>query len=848
MSLLNPAILFGLGLVAVPVILHLLLRQKPKKLVFPAMRLIEKRRKQNVRRLRLRHLWLLLLRMLVIGVLVLAIARPSLPAADYGLNPRELITLCAVIVAVVAAYLVLIGRWRKQLPRYEYTYRRSMARGWMTGLALVLLLLLVGWPYQRRIAAEITAPPADVNLDLPVAAVFLFDTSLSMEYQQESRTRLAVAQAVALDHLSTFPGGSRVAIADVSNDNPVLFQSTLGAAQSRIEAVETAPRRIPMNDRLRDALRAQAQDREDILSAMSAAPDAAQKDRYVRRIYVFTDLATTAWRLGGTALLRAEIENLKGVPVFLVDVGELRPQNVALTGLELSSNRVPLGGDLTVTATVTPTGPVVGNRMLEFTFRDGSGEPVLHDKMEVVLDSGTPQRVDFRMLSGLRGPVVQGDVRVVASDPLEFDDARYFTVGVGAPTSVLIVAPNMEEAEEWSYTLAPDENDVQYDVVVTPVDRLPQVDLELHDVVCLINLPELDDETWYRLGQYVDGGGGLAVFLGADEEINPVSYNRGQAQAFLPARLHSYTGRNRAGWHLNLDPITHPVYRNIRRLESWQAQAVLENEALIYKFWKVEPAESAAVLATYTDADSSPALLERLHGDGRVLMFTTAVDLKSQNERWNTLPVLVNWWAWKALANQMMDYLARTSDYEYTYDVGEQPLLDFEPVAEERQFLFRRPDLTQERWDVPAGTSEITPPAPTVIGHYEVATSGNAAPIAGFSLNPPPAESDLTRLTDEELDDLLGEDAYQVARNIDELKAEINISDFGKEVFPIVLLLAVIAFCGEHLVANRFYDLEPNAGSAAGSGSSTPAANPTTVAHTSTAGGGEAVEAGASVV
>ena len=145
MSLLNPAILFGLGLVAVPVILHLLLRQKPKKLVFPAMRLIEKRRKQNVRRLRLRHLWLLLLRMLVIALLVFAIARPSLPAADYGLSPRELITLVGVIAGVVAAYFFMITRWRKQLARYEYAYRRSMFRGWMTGLTLLLLLLLVGW-------------------------------------------------------------------------------------------------------------------------------------------------------------------------------------------------------------------------------------------------------------------------------------------------------------------------------------------------------------------------------------------------------------------------------------------------------------------------------------------------------------------------------------------------------------------------------------------------------------------------------------------------------------------------------------------------------------------------------
>ena len=81
MSLLNPAILFGLGLVTIPVILHLLLRQKPKKLIFPAMQLIQNRRKQNVRRMRLRHIWLLLLRMLVLGLLVLAIAE-AVPAGS----------------------------------------------------------------------------------------------------------------------------------------------------------------------------------------------------------------------------------------------------------------------------------------------------------------------------------------------------------------------------------------------------------------------------------------------------------------------------------------------------------------------------------------------------------------------------------------------------------------------------------------------------------------------------------------------------------------------------------------------------------------------------------------------
>ncbi|HAA62906.1 MAG TPA: hypothetical protein DCE39_18425, partial [Planctomycetaceae bacterium] len=83
MQLINPAIIYGLGLAAVPVVLHMLLRARPKPHLFPALRLLQARRRHNRRRLRLRHIWLLLLRILLIALLVLAVARPKLPAADY---------------------------------------------------------------------------------------------------------------------------------------------------------------------------------------------------------------------------------------------------------------------------------------------------------------------------------------------------------------------------------------------------------------------------------------------------------------------------------------------------------------------------------------------------------------------------------------------------------------------------------------------------------------------------------------------------------------------------------------------------------------------------------------------
>ena len=80
MTFIHGYLLAGLLLVGVPVLLHLLLRQKPRHLQFPAFRFLRQRHLTNRRRLRLQHLLLLLLRMGVIAALCLALARPRVAA------------------------------------------------------------------------------------------------------------------------------------------------------------------------------------------------------------------------------------------------------------------------------------------------------------------------------------------------------------------------------------------------------------------------------------------------------------------------------------------------------------------------------------------------------------------------------------------------------------------------------------------------------------------------------------------------------------------------------------------------------------------------------------------------
>ena len=78
LTFLSPLISGGAVLIAVPIVLHLVMRQVPKRLIFPAVRFLQLREQANRRQLRLRHLLLLLLRCAAIVFLAAALARPSI--------------------------------------------------------------------------------------------------------------------------------------------------------------------------------------------------------------------------------------------------------------------------------------------------------------------------------------------------------------------------------------------------------------------------------------------------------------------------------------------------------------------------------------------------------------------------------------------------------------------------------------------------------------------------------------------------------------------------------------------------------------------------------------------------
>src|SRR4051812_17516013 len=82
----NAGLAAGVALAAVPVILHLFMKQTPKHVIFPALRLIRERQKRSRKKLRVKNWLLLLARMALVALMAMALARPTIMTSSLVLD------------------------------------------------------------------------------------------------------------------------------------------------------------------------------------------------------------------------------------------------------------------------------------------------------------------------------------------------------------------------------------------------------------------------------------------------------------------------------------------------------------------------------------------------------------------------------------------------------------------------------------------------------------------------------------------------------------------------------------------------------------------------------------------
>ena len=148
MNFLAPAFLAGLAAIAVPVIIHLINRERKVVVEFPSLMFLQRIPYRSVRRQKLRHLLLLAMRCLAIALLVAAFARPFFEkrsAAIATTGAREV-----VILLDRSASMGYADRWSKA---------RDQAKKTVDGMSAGDHATVVLFASDAAVASEPMAPP-----------------------------------------------------------------------------------------------------------------------------------------------------------------------------------------------------------------------------------------------------------------------------------------------------------------------------------------------------------------------------------------------------------------------------------------------------------------------------------------------------------------------------------------------------------------------------------------------------------------------------------------------------------------------------------------------------------------
>lgn len=779
MTLVNLSLLLGAGAIAIPIVLHLLLRQQPRRMRFPAIQFLVESERSSKRSLQWRHWLLLALRCLALLLLACVLARPQVASNALGswlLVPIPGFLSC--VAAAVAAAAIAQGR----------------GRGWVVGgcVAAAILALLTASLAMR--ASGVGGEQLGPDRGGPVAAVLLFDTAPRMEFRFENQSRLEAARAAATQVVRQLPDGSVLAIVDSRPDAP-LFAQDRAAALTAIERLETSGSARPLADQLA-ACR--------FWLAQNGPPS--------KELYLFTDGSRGAWPERSAALADTDLD----AKLYLIDVGVEQPRNAGLGPLRLSSESLPPGGELVIETDVASSG-LQGQRGVELTVESPNPErPVVRDgKIEwpeqkvrgaasVTLDDRSPAAVTLR-LGGLAPGLVHGAVRLSGEDGLPGDNIRYFTIQVRSPTPVLVVAGRDTVPSYFVEAIAPREfraaGKSEFTCQEIAVEDFATTKLDGIAAVCLLDPPPLPLDDWNRLAAFVEKGGGLGVFLGHNARAGEAFHDPIVERLLggIPRRL----WRSPAGdLFLAPEQYDHPVTREFRAI----ATSVPWDRFPVYRHWELAPAATTRTVMRFSNR--LPAFMETAVGRGRVIVSATPLSDSARpqgRDPWNELPTAPDAWPFVMLADQVVRFLAAGEPPRLNYETGEMAEWRGAPDTEpDRYRLFAPTNVTREvaTRDGRASLGAVDHP-----GNYRLRGFRDRPLDHGVSVNLPQAATDVARVETAELDRILGVGRYrriaggeQIERGVGDARAAGTV-----EFYP-SLLLALVAVLGlEQLVSNRFY-------------------------------------------
>ncbi|MEX0792596.1 MAG: hypothetical protein WD045_05640, partial [Pirellulaceae bacterium] len=407
--------------------------------------------------------------------------------------------------------------------------------------------------------------------------------------------------------------------------------------------------------------------------------------------------------------------------------------------------------------------------------------------------------VNFR-LGGLAPGIHHGWVTLVGEDGLEIDNQRWFSLEVRPPWPMLVVEGNGAVSRDLVNALAPpafrDSGRAAFDIEVIPQSELDRKDLERYALVSLLDPAKMPDATWEKLARFTRQGGGVMTFLGRNARLDDM--NGESAMQLLPGTLARQWRAGDRTWYLAPSDYQHQllsVFREIGATIPWR-------EFPVERHWSFDELdEDANVIIDYNSR--IPALIEQRLGRGVALTFTTSISDGPEVQPWNRLFTGFDSWPFFVLSNQMARYAVQSGDRRVNFTAGDTASLPTAADQVDKTHLLFTPRGTDPQ-EVTPDLGVLTVPFTNHVGVYRIRPLSGGATL-GFSVNLPPAATQLAQINAEDIERIFGPERVQVARETDEIVRQQGQARTGLPLFPLALCLMALVFGLEHLLSNRFY-------------------------------------------
>ncbi len=437
-------------------------------------------------------------------------------------------------------------------------------------LLLALLALAFASPY-------ILSKEAGIGRKSSVRVIAI-DHSFSM--RQGGRLEEAKRQALELarsqgasDRTQVYSFGSSVHVLREPTRDPAAIRAAIQAVQPTDERSSFAE--------LSRALRGAAQDLRAPVEA-----------------HVFSDFQKSSWPPNFADAQLGENVKLVAHPIVKTAVKNFAVEQVNAPARLYDPKKVR------VQVTVAGYGTEKATRRVALVINGKEQE-----SKQVEITPGGRATVEFFALEGSYG-LNKGEARISPGDDFPDDDAFYFAVERTEPRKVLFLTETRaNRAALYFRTAIESASDAAFSMEALSADQAAQLPLEKYACVVLSDVGAIPASLVENLKRYVERGGALWAALGR------ISASRGSVpvsgQTVKEARYSSREGE-RFRMVASLDP-GHP---STRRAPHWEGVKFYSTVAL-------DPAGSRVIARL---SDDSPLLVEKQVGEGRVLVFTSALD------------------------------------------------------------------------------------------------------------------------------------------------------------------------------------------------------------------------------